>query len=353
MRAFKALSIAILKGFMRDRAVVFFAVLFPLMFLVLFGAIFNQSTVSKTDMVEIGSVPLIDGLSGEGAAAFAQAFKITHTDDREAAIEKVRKGDADVAIEQQGDSIVATYTQTDQVKAATVAGVLRSFVEAANIAATGQPPKYTLDIRRVEDKSLAVIDFMTPGLLGWAIAMSAAFGAAATLQGWRQSKLLRRLQLAPTPIGVVVAARVVVAIVIAFVQTAIFVGAGTLVFGMHITGAWPMIVPLVMCGALCFMAVGLLAGAIAKTSEGAVNLANMIVLPMAFLSGSFFPLDDAPKWLRVVSGVLPLHHLNEGILDVTVRGQGPLAALAPMGILLAFAAVVTLLAARLFRWESI
>jgi ABC-2 type transport system permease protein len=100
------------------------------------------------------------------------------------------------------------------------------------------------------------------------------------------------------------------------------------------------------------MSLGLLAGALAKTQEGAVNLANFFVLPMAFLSGSFFPLDGAPHWLRVVSQLLPLRHLNDGMLDVMVRGQGPASALAPIGVLLGFAAVVTLVAVRLFRWES-
>ena len=54
-------------------------------------------------------------------------------------------------------------------------------------------------------------------------------------------------------------------------------------------------VPLLVVGTLCFMSIGLLAGAVAKTTEGAVNMANFIVLPMAFLSGSFFPLDGAPR----------------------------------------------------------
>ena len=88
-----------------------------------------------------------------------------------------------------------------------------------------------------------------------------------------------------------------------------------------------------------------------RSTEGAVNAANFVVLPMAFLSGSFFPLDGAPQWLQTVSLALPLRHLNEGMLDVMVRGEGPASVLAPMGILALFAAVVTLLAARLFRWE--
>ncbi|MDQ3276065.1 MAG: ABC transporter permease, partial [Actinomycetota bacterium] len=74
------------------------------------------------------------------------------------------------------------------------------------------------------------------------------------------------------------------------------------------------------------------------------------LLPMAFLSGSFIPLDAAPAWLRSVSLVFPLRYLNDGMLDVMVRGEGSLAALAPMAMLLGFALVIGLLTTRLFRW---
>ncbi|NYI46528.1 ABC-2 type transport system permease protein [Nocardioides aromaticivorans] len=349
---FLALSVAILRGFLRDRAAVFFAVVFPLMFLVLFGGLLGNQDQSKVDLVKVGAVPLVDELPDDARAAFDHTFEVTDEDDLAAALEEVRKGDADVAIEQRGDELVAHYTQTDQVKAAVTQGTLRAFVDGANVAATGEPPTYTFTAERVEDDSLSVIQFVTPGLLGWAVAMSAAFGSAATLQGWRQSKLLRRLQLAPVGTGTIVGARVAVTLLIALGQLAIFLGLGAAAFGLRLTGSWWMSVPLVVVGTLCFMAIGLLAGALAKTTEGAVNLANFLVLPMAFLSGSFFPLDGAPTWLRRLSDLLPLKHLNEGMLDVMVRGEGPAAAVVPLVVLAGFAVVVTLLAARLFRWET-
>ncbi|QSR25697.1 ABC transporter [Nocardioides aromaticivorans] len=349
---FLALSVAILRGFLRDRAAVFFAVVFPLMFLVLFGGLLGNQDQSKVDLVKVGVVPLVDELPDDARAAFDHTFEVTDEDDLAAALDEVRKGDADVAIEQRGDELVAHYTQTDQVKAAVTQGTLRAFVDGANVAATGEPPTYTFTAERVEDDSLSVIQFVTPGLLGWAVAMSAAFGSAATLQGWRQSKLLRRLQLAPVGTGTIVGARVAVTLLIALGQLAIFLGLGAAAFGLRLTGSWWMSVPLVVVGTLCFMAIGLLAGALAKTTEGAVNLANFLVLPMAFLSGSFFPLDGAPTWLRRLSDLLPLKHLNEGMLDVMVRGEGPAAAVVPLVVLAGFAVVVTLLAARLFRWET-
>lgn len=250
-----------------------------------------------------------------------------------------------------GKTLVAHYTQTDQVLAAVTQGTLRAFVDGANVAASGSPPAFGFRAEPVEDSSLEVIQFVTPGLLGWAVAMSAAFGAAATLQGWRQSKLLRRLQLSPVPTRTIVGARVVVTIGIALVQMAIFLGLGGFAFGLRLSGWWWMGIPLLVAGTLCFMSLGLLSGAVARTTERAVNMANFLVLPMAFLSGSFLPLDGAPQWLQAVSLALPLRHLNDGMLDVLVRGEGPAAVLAPMGILLAFAAAMTAVAVKVFRWD--
>ena len=351
-RQFTALSLAIVRGFVRDKASVFFALIFPLMFLVLFGGIFADDEPAKVDLVGVGEVPFVDELPAPARDAFDATFETRRDADRAHALDEVRKGDADVALEQRGDQLIAHYTQTEQAEAAITQGALRSFVDGANVGLSGAPPRYALETVAVEDDSLTAIQFVTPGLLGWAIAMSAAFGAAATLQGWRQTKLLRRLQLAPVSTRTVVAARITVTLAIALVQMAIFLGLGAGAFDLQLTGAWWMAVPLIVVGTLCFMAVGLLAGALTRTAEAAVNAANFIVLPMAFLSGSFFPLDSTPAWLRTLSEALPLKHLNEGMLDVMVRGEGPAAALAPMGVLALFAVVVTLVAARLFRWDT-
>ncbi|WP_426241494.1 ABC transporter permease [Nocardioides sp. LHG3406-4] len=350
--AFLALATAIIKGFLRDRASVFFAIIFPLMFLVLFGGIFSDQSQSKVELIEVGNVSLIDDLPKEAKQAFEDTFEIEHEDDLEAAIRTVRKGDADVAVQMDGETLVAHYTQTDQVKAGITQGTLRSFVDGSNVAVSGQPPTYSFESQPVEDDSLKTIQFVTPGLLGWAIAMSASFGAAATLNGWRNSKLLRRLQLSPVSTTTVVAARVVVTIGVALVQMAIFLGLGVAAFGLQLTGAWPAAIPLLVVGTLCFMAIGLLAGAVAKSTEGAVNMANFIVLPMSFLSGSFFPLEGSPGWLQAVSKCLPLRWLNDGMLDVMVRGEPATAIALPLAVLAGFAIVVTLVAARVFRWET-
>jgi ABC-2 type transport system permease protein len=114
-----------------------------------------------------------------------------------------------------------------------------------------------------------------------------------------------------------------------------------------------MTIPLVVCGILAFMSIGLLVRAIAKTQQAATSIANLIILPMAFLGGAFIPLDFAPDWVRRASYVMPLRYLVTGMQDVMARGEGPAAALPAIGILLGFTLIVSLIAVRMFRWDDI
>ena len=131
--AFTALAVAIVKGFVRDKASVFFAVVFPLMFLVLFGGIFDVDESPRIELVQVGEVPLFAQLPDGAREAFEETFEVTRAADLDAALEQVRTGDADAAVRMDGDTLVAHYTQTDQVKAAVTQGTLRAFVDGANV----------------------------------------------------------------------------------------------------------------------------------------------------------------------------------------------------------------------------
>jgi len=353
MRAFQSLSTAMLKGFYRDKLSLFFAILFPLFFIVIFGTVFANSGAARPQVIEVGAVPLIDSMPAEARASLDQAVEIVPGTTLDAALEQVSKGDADAALQQQGDTLLLNFSSADPVGAASVQGIFSAFVDQANVAVSGAPPTYTLQAEQVEDQSLQPIQYIAPGMIGYGIAVGAVFGAALTLITWREKKLLRRLRLAPVSTATVVGSRVSVSVGVAIGQLILFVAISVLPFlGLQLNGAWYMAVPLVIAGTLAFLAIGLLVGSVAKTAEGGSGLANLITLPMAFLSGAFIPLEAAPQWLVVVSKFLPMGYLVEGMKDVMVRGEGPSAAFLPIVILLGFAAVVTFIATRVFRWDT-
>ncbi len=352
MSAFRSMSRAMTRGYLRDRMAVFFTILFPLMFLVVFGGLFKDQGLAKAKVVQIGAVQVLD--APEVRAGLDSILKITRNDDTAAAIDSVRKGDYAAAIEEHDGKVVVHFSGADQVRAGTVLRVMESLIQRANLEASHTKPVFSLDAESVEDQSLQTIQYVTPGLLGWAIATGATFGAALTLVTWRQKKILRRLRLAPVSTWSVIGARVGVSVGIALVQTAIFLAVAIIpYFGLKLAAYWWMCVPVVIAGTLAFLSVGLLAGAFAKTPEAASGIAQLVVLPMAFLSGSFFPIDNAPTWLQHVAQLLPMRYINTAMQDVMVRGAGPASVLPEIGILLAFAVVVSAIASRLFRWDDV
>jgi ABC-2 type transport system permease protein len=352
--AFRSLSRAMFLGFVRDRAALIFSILLPVLFLVFFGSIYKNAGASSITVVQVGPVSLLQQARAQDPAQFAKVLTTTSAPSLATALADVRKGSYDAAVQQQGNTLVVHYSLADQTTAGLVNSVLSEIVQQANQQAAGQPPRYQFRSSQVEDKSLKTIQYFTPGLLGWAIASGAAFGAAITLVTWRKDKLLRRLRLSPASTASIVGARIGISVAVGLVQTAVFLAiATTPYFGLKLTSYWWMVIPLVICGTLAFMSIGLLVGAFAKTQQAATSIANLIILPMAFLGGAFIPLAFAPAWVRDASYVMPLRYLVTGMQAVMARGEGPAAALPGIGILLGITLVFTLIAVRVFRWDDI
>ena len=345
-RQLVTLARAMLRSFFRDRTALFFTFFFPLMFLVVFGLIFNNASSSKSTIGVVGSGPVVSSLP-------TGVLTLKTYPDEASAVAAVRSGDVPGVVIERGTSVTLRFAASDQVKAATLNAVVGAVVDGANVSASGRPPIYILERAQVEDTSLKAIQYITPGILSWGVATSAAFGAALTLVTWRRTQLLRRLRLSPAPVWTVVGARVGVSMIVALVQAAVFVGVAlTPPFGLRLTGHWYLALPLLLFGTLAFLSIGLFVGSVARTDEAASAMVNFVVLPMAFLSGTFFDISAAPSWLQAVSKVFPLRWMNDGMIDLLVRGKGAGALVVPAAVLLGFAAVVTFVAARLFTWDD-
>ncbi|MDC0773108.1 ABC transporter permease [Streptomyces sp. HD] len=349
----RELSRTMILSVLRDKGTIFFLLIFPILFLLLFGTLFKSDGTPHIKVAQIGEVQVLDSLTKDQREQLSKAATITKVSSESTALEKVRKGDYDALVEQDGGTVVLRYSAADAVKGASARATLNAILEQANLAATGKPATYTLKASQVEDRSVKPIQYLTPGLMGWAIASSAVFSTALTLVTLRRKKILQRMRLSPIRAWEVVAARIAMTMVMALTQTALFLLVATLpYFGLQLTGNWWLVVPMVMCGTLSLMSLGLLIGSVTKTEESAGGLAQLLVLPMSFLSGSFFSLDGAPDWVQVISYLMPLRYLVTGSEDVLSRGGGLVDVLPTMGGMLAFTAVVTALTLRFFKWND-
>lgn len=203
------------------------------------------------------------------------------------------------------------------------------------------------------ESALRPIQYIAPGILSFGIAMSAVFASALTLVIWRQSGLLRRLRLAPVNTLVILGSRFAVTVAVALVQAVLFLAVAFLpFFGLRLESGWWMAAPLFLLGVLSFFSLGLLIGSVFRSEQAASAASNLVVLPLGFLSGTFFPLDFAPAWMDTVSLASPLRHMNDGMLALLVRGEGAEALVLPCLALLVFTLVTATAAVLVFSRQQ-
>lgn len=200
-----------------------------------------------------------------------------------------------------------------------------------------------------------VINYIVPGVMSWGIGSSALFGVAYTTVNWRRSGVLRLVRSTPVSLPTVLTSRFTVTAGVGAVQTLVFLAVGSvplLGVRLSVVGVLFALVALLL-GVLTFATLGVLVGTWGKSPEGVAVIANCIMIPMAYLSGSFIPLYTWPSWLRSVSYVLPLRYLVSSITSVLADGTVTVTGfLVPCAVLVAFMAAFGLLALRLFKWED-
>jgi ABC-2 type transport system permease protein len=188
------------------------------------------------------------------------------------------------------------------------------------------------------------------GMIGYGAANTAFAGLAITLVSRREVGILKRIRATPLPPAVYLTA-VLFSITFVFALQV----ASLFVLGRVLKSTpWPShLVSLVVAlalGAAAFAALGLAITGFIRSLEGSSAVLNVIVLPMAFLTGSFGPTRHYPKVLRAIGDVLPLKYLLDLINGIYLHGQQlwdkptAVAVLAGWGL---FGMVVAL---RTFRW---
>jgi ABC-2 type transport system permease protein len=140
-------------------------------------------------------------------------------------------------------------------------------------------------------------------------------------------------------------------LILAVAQTVVLLLVGRLLFGVQIGDNPLAMAAFVLLGGIAFLCLGLAVSGLARTEESVPALVQAVSFPMMFLAGVFWPIENFPAAVQVISRVLPLTFLGDGLRQVMVGG----AALYPLWVdylvLAGWTAVLAVLAVRLFRWE--
>ena len=181
--------------------------------------------------------------------------------------------------------------------------------------------------------------------------MVAFAGLAITLVIRREQALLKRLRATPLPPATFIASLFASTLIVFAIEVVALFLLGRAVFGTPFPREIGSLVLLVVLGVLCFAALGVGLSGLVRSAEGSSAVVNLIVLPMAFLTGAFGPTQHFPRVLRAVGDVLPLKYLVDLVNAVYLHHQAFWAKPEAIGVLAAWGVAGLVLAALKFRWE--
>jgi ABC-2 type transport system permease protein len=194
-------------------------------------------------------------------------------------------------------------------------------------------------------------NYLLVGILGYGAANTAFGGLAISLTVRREYGILKRIRATPLPGWLYLTSLLGSNLIVFAVQSVCVVALAVLAYDAD----WPerpaSLAAALLIGAGCFMGLGVGAAALIHSAEAAAPAVNVIVLPMAFLSGSFGPTEAYPDVLEALAAVLPLRHLIDVVGAVVLDGEPVWSRPADLAVVAAWGIAGFLVARQRFGWE--
>ncbi len=208
---------------------------------------------------------------------------------------------------------------------------------------------------RIEERGgISFTTFFVPGIIAFGLISACYTNLAIRMTMNRDFGILKRIRGTPVPTWAYLAGQVASSVLVTFLLLFLTVGLGVVAFDVDFrtSTAAGLFVTLGL-GAACFCALGLAVSGLCPNADAAPAIVNFSIFPLLFVSGIFFPIDTAPRWLSSLAELFPMQRLADGLqyaFDPRTTGLGfngsDLAGLAVWTV------AGSLLALRLFRWDS-
>ena len=201
-----------------------------------------------------------------------------------------------------------------------------------------------------EIDGIAAEDVLLVGLFGYGAATTAFGGLAITLVIRRESGVLKRLRATPLPPPTYLAAVLVSTLTTFALQSVALLALGGFGFGASMPRNWLGFAGAVVLGVAAFAGLGFGAASLIRSAEGVSAVVNVVILPMAFLSGSFGPTADFPAPLQAIADVLPLTYFLDIVYGIYLGGDSLFADPKALAIVVAWGVAGFVVAFGRFGW---
>ena len=369
-----AITLANLKMMARNRQGLFWALIFPLLLVVVFGLFdFRGVTPSGLAVADYSGGPRAELLRERlNGITFLELEDVDPDHlDLEAAggLDKARQslvdGDLgylllipegldDPAAENRNgavEPVTLVYATRNPERNQLVEGAVHSLV--IELRSDGQPivPEHLVESEVIDAPEVDYFDTVLLGLLGLGIMTNSIISIAVRISTYRNQAVLKRLLATPLPVWKFFAGEIIAHLLLAMVQALIILAVGVFVFGGDVHGSLGWVLLIVLLGTVVFLNIGFILSAWARSPAAASGMGNAVALPMMFLAGTFFSTASLPWLLPYAALALPLTPMLDALREVGINSAPLWETWPQLAALGAWAVATALLAVRVFRFS--
>ncbi|MGZ0203051.1 ABC transporter permease [Streptomyces sp. RM1] len=195
---------------------------------------------------------------------------------------------------------------------------------------------------------LRPVDAYVPIAVLIALIMSGVQSLPQVLTGHRERGILRRMRLTPVRPAVLLSAQMVMTGTVALASALLALVVGRLAFDVRLPARPAGYLPALLLATASALALGSVVSALSRTTKMAGAIGTAVFFPMMFCAGVWLPVQEMPRTLARVVELTPFGAAARA-LGEAAAGDWP--GWGHLGVLAAWAVLLTAAAARWFRWE--
>lgn len=300
--------VAFSKEALRNKMELFFILFFPLIFLILFGTLFQGS--DSFDRISVGLYQSSETKVKRTIEEIG-AWRVSEYQSQAELVSAVQKSKVSLGISFDGKTLIYSYKEGDPKLQGLVSMAQMSISTAIEKQANEINPVFVIEhIPEIAGKVKASnIDYIMSGVIAISILSAGLFSVIGVFGRYRKSGVLKRFKTIPLKPLTFIFGCTLSRLLQSFLSVLFIMVVGKLLFGLSFQINWILFVVAVISSTLGMMAVGLILTLLFRNPETASSIANILIMTMYFLAGVLFPIAFLPGYLKALSAFLPVKYV--------------------------------------------
>ncbi|HWB24926.1 MAG TPA: ABC transporter permease [Chitinophagaceae bacterium] len=344
----------------RSPTAVVFSILFPVIFIIVFGSMVDTTALDFKLAVSPGcdtANAIFTGIEKiEGVTLVRNEDTVQQAEDldkaRLTAILNIQRDSAHNNVPHY--SVTLTSANAESRRMPILKILVDEVVSAVNKQAfPGNSSMADVQRKDIPGRVYRQIDFILPGQLGFSLLMAGVFGSAFLLFGLRKSLVFKRISATPVNRFYVILGEMLSRFIFQVTGFSIMIALGYFAFKFTLVNGWLTFFEMLVFsieGLVVFMGIGFIISGLVQNEGSIAPVANTFTLPQILLCGLFFPIENYPAWLQWFCNKLPLTFFTDGMRKIAFEGVHIWQMPRQLTGLTIWALVISFIAAKTFKW---